>query len=140
MSRMRIAAAMVVGLVLVFGFQDGAVAADDEAVRARLTIQGQPLAQIVHTEPMAPFPAFEPGLVRIGPSAQSAVQIPAGSTRRGNRSKKMLIGGAIGAGAGWFMGYAAGANEGAGYFSDYAGIGALAGLGIGLGIGALLGN
>ncbi len=140
MPRMRIAAAMVVGLGLVFGFQVGAVAADDEAVPSRLTIQGQPLAQIVRTEPMAPFLAFEPGLVRIGPRAESAVQTPAGSTRRGNRAKKMLIGGAIGVGAGWFMGHAAGANEGGGYLSDYAGIGALTGLGIGLGIGALLGN
>lgn len=74
MPRMRIAAAMVVGLVFVFGFQVGTVAADDEAVPSRLTIQGQPLAGLMRTEPMAPFLAFEPALVSVGEQASGAAQ------------------------------------------------------------------
>ena len=138
MPRMRIAAAMVVGLGLVFGFQVGVVAADDEAVPSRLTIQGQPLAQIVRTEPMAPFVAFDPAVMSVGEQASGAAQ--AASTAKqsgGNRGKILLISAAAGAGAGIAMGASRCGNEGSASCPITALWGAW-GLGVGVGVGALL--
>ena len=134
MPRMRIAAAMVVGLGLVFGFQVGAVAADDEAVPSRLTIQGQPLAQIVRTEPMAPFLAFEPGLVCVDAQASCAEQSVSGGKQGTSRRKTILVSSAMGAGAGLLYGFKMCENQ----ICPYFGWGGLVGFGMGAGVGALL--
>ena len=65
MGTMRITAALVVGVVAVFGFSVEAVAGDDTDIPSRLTLRGQPLDRLVRTEPAAPFVAFDPGLLSL---------------------------------------------------------------------------
>ena len=57
------AATITVGTVLLISLPVEAVAADDWGAQSQLTVKGQPLSRLVHIDPMAPFVAFEPGLV-----------------------------------------------------------------------------
>ena len=137
-ATLRIAAALAVGSVLVLGLPSGAVAGDDEAVRSRLTVKGQPLAALVRTEPMAPFVAFEPGFVRVGAQAGGAGQAANGDKPgEGNRAKTLWISAGIGAGIGLSMGGMRGYNEGS-VSSPILPLWGAAGFGVGVGIGALV--
>ena len=139
-ARMRIAAVLVVGWVLVFGFPVGAVASDDVTVPSRLTIGGQPLDRLVRTEPMTPFVAFDAAPVRLGTDASGAEQTAGGGNQGGgNRRKTLLISAAVGAGAGMLMGMKRCDNGGSSLrFCPHAGLWSVYGLGVGAGVGALV--
>jgi hypothetical protein len=138
MLEMRIPAALVVGLVLVFGFPVGAVAADDATVPSRLTIGGLPLARLVRTEPSAPFVAFDAAFVRLGTQTGGASQTAGGGNQGGgNRRKIVLVSAAIGAGIGMSMGASRCGNEGS-TFCPILGLWSVYGLGVGTGVGALV--
>ena len=138
MRRMRIAVALMVGSVVVFGFPVGAVAADDAAAPSRLTIGGQPLARLVRTEPTAPFVAFDAAPMRLGTQDSGAEQASGAAQQSGmNRGKIVLISAAIGAGLGLAMGSARCGNEGSRSCPILALWGGY-GLGVGVGVGALV--
>ena len=133
-SKVQIAAAPVVGLLLVLGVPiDAMAASDNDAVSSRLTVGGQKLAALLRAEPMMPV-AFEAGFARLEPRGSGESRGQAGSAHRGNRRKSVLIGGAIGGGTGAYMGYAVCANE-SGRNCPYSALGGLLGAAIGVVIG-----
>lgn len=138
-SRVRTAAAITVGTVLLLSLPVGAAAADKGGAPSQLTWKGQPLSRVVRIDPMAPLVAFEPGPGSFDAQAGDVQQTDDGGDRGGSRRKSVLIGGAAGVGAGLFMGGAACSNEG-GWGCPYTGLGGLVGFAIGAGIGAVLGN
>ena len=138
-SRIRTAATIAVGTVLLLSLPVGAMAADDGGTPFQLTIQEQPLTRLVRIDLLAPFVAFEPGLVVRDAQAGGEEQPDDDGERGGSKRRSVLIGGAVGVGAGVFMGGAACSNEGD-WGCPYTGLGGLVGFAIGAGIGALLGN
>ena len=131
------AMALAIGAALVVG-NPTAAAADEPDETPGLTVGGRPLAELLRTEPTAPFLAFESSPAgarmqseRVGSAVQPGKQ-------RGSKAKRALIGGAIGGGIGAFLGYSACANE-SGRNCPYSSYGGLVGVGIGAAIGLLVG-
>ena len=131
------AATIGVEAALLISLPVDAVAADDRGAQSQLTVNGQPLSRLLHIDPITPF-GFEPGLAGLD-TAGGAQQTGDDGEQGGSRRKSVLIGGAIGLGAGLFMGGAACSNGGS-WACRYASLGGLGGFAFGALIGALLGN
>ena len=111
---------------------------DGGVVRPRLTVKGQTLDRAIRIGPGAPFILYDSSRVSRGRNVTTMGQLPSAGQRRGGRTTKMLVGGAIGGSVGAFLGLTA-CNQRGGD-CDYPVWGGLVGVGIGVGIGALIGN
>lgn len=115
-----------------------ASAGEGSAAPFRLTVKGQPLEAAVRITPDAPFILHDGSMVGRDRLVSSKGQSAISGRSRGRRMVMMLIGGAVGAGVGGYLGWEACDRRGG--RCNYAVWGGLAGVGVGAGIGALFGS
>ena len=134
-----VAAAVVAANPAAVAAQEPQTAQEPQAAPG-LTVGGRPLAELLRTEPGAPFVAFESSTVR--PVRQGVGEN--GGRQKTKRLRNALIGAGVGAGVGMLAGVSHCNNESGrnclvrGLGTPLGAYGTLAGAGIGAAIGALM--